>query len=265
MQRPVSLDFGCPSAGAARSSTQSPGFSAGGGVGVMNKGLGAPSHYSYRSDVLSSPGTPNYHRRGTAVAGYQQGCDSERVIPPANRHRRHPGSSMALPYNGGKILPSKWEDAERWIFSPNPSSAPGRSLPQLWRPKSKSGPIGPPNRFGGPCSSVSSSVMFLDNGGVGKATVNSPFLAGVLLPEHVCGANTHNGKDLSEALGEASNNGQGCRYGQTHDGHPAMHFTRISRQFESYQSLPASHESTQGTCLFVNTLCVNSWLFLLSL
>ncbi|GJN03762.1 hypothetical protein PR202_ga21240 [Eleusine coracana subsp. coracana] len=105
-QRPVSLDFGCP--GVARSSTHSPGFSAS-SVGVMNKGLGVPSHY--RSDVLSSPGTPNYHRRGTV--GYQQGCNSERVIPPANRHRRHPGSNMVLPYNGGRTLPSKWEDAEK--------------------------------------------------------------------------------------------------------------------------------------------------------
>ncbi|KAK3123646.1 hypothetical protein QOZ80_8AG0634070 [Eleusine coracana subsp. coracana] len=237
-QRPVSLDFGCP--GVARSSTHSPGFSAS-SVGVMNKGLGVPSHY--RSDVLSSPGTPNYHRRGTV--GYQQGCNSERVIPPANRHRRHPGSNMVLPYNGGRTLPSKWEDAERWIFSPNPSNAPGRSLPQLLRPKSKSGPVGPPNRFGGPCSSVSSSVMFVDNGGVGNVTANSPILTGVLLPEHVCGGSTHNGKDLSKASSETSSNGQGCRYAQTNDGHRAMHFTRISRQYESYQSLPTSHESTQ--------------------
>ncbi|TVU05572.1 hypothetical protein EJB05_48739 [Eragrostis curvula] len=239
-QRPASLDFGSP--GVARSSTHSPGYS-GSSVGVMNKGLCVSSHN--RSDVLSSPGTPNYHRRGAAVVGYQQGCNSERGLPPASGHRRHPGSSMVLPpYNGGRTLPSKWEDAERWIFSPNPSSAPGRSVPQYWRPKSKSGPLGPPGRFGGPCSSVSSSAMFLESGRVGIAA-NSPFLAGVLLPEHDCGGSTHDDKDLSELSGDDSRNGQGCRSSQSNEGRPATLSTRISQQSESYQSVTTSHESIQ--------------------
>ncbi|TVU00812.1 hypothetical protein EJB05_53751, partial [Eragrostis curvula] len=239
-QRPASLDFGSP--GVARSSTHSPGFS-GSSVGVMNKGLCVSSHS--RSDVLSSPGTPNYHRRGAAVVGYQQGCNSERGLPPASGHRRHPGSGMVLPpYNGGRTLPSKWEDAERWIFSPNPSNAPGRSVPQYWRPKSKSGPLGPPGRFGGPCSSVSSSAMFLESGRVGIAA-NSPFLAGVLLPEHDCGGSMHDGKDLSEPSGDDSRNGQGCRSSQSNEGRPSTLSTRISQQSDSYQSVTTSHESIQ--------------------
>ncbi|XP_062196307.1 uncharacterized protein LOC133899336 [Phragmites australis] len=235
MQRPASLDFGCPVV--SRPPTHSPGFLVS-CVGAMNKGLGVSSHN--RSDVLSSPGTPNYHQRGTTVVGYQQGCTSERVLPPSSGHRRHPGS---LPYNSRRTLPSKWEDAERWIFSPNPSNALGRSVPQHWRPKSKSGPLGTPGRFSGAYSSVSSSATFLDSGRVGNITVNSPYLAGVLLPERVCRGSLHTGRDLSRASGEDSSNGRGGRSGQSIGGHPTKRSTRVSQQFESYQSLSTSHQS----------------------
>jgi hypothetical protein len=256
--RPASLDLGCP--GVARSSTHSPGFSVS-ITGVMNKGLGVPSRY--RPDVLSSPGTPSYHRRRPTVAGYQQGCNSERVLPPAKGHRRHPGGSVVLPYNNGRTLPSKWEDAERWIFSPNPTNAAGRSVPQLWRPKSKSGPVGPTGRFGGPCSSVSPSATFVDNGRVGNITANSPFLAtGVLLPEHVCGGGIHDGKDLSEASGEDSSNGRGGWYAQSNNGRLVMQSTRTSQQLESYQSLATSHEFIQGTCMFITLVCIYFRVFL---
>ncbi|CAO2163043.1 unnamed protein product [Urochloa humidicola] len=209
-QRPASFDFGCPAI--VKPSTHSPGFPVN-GVGVMNKGLGV-SYSSYsRPDVLSSPGTPSYHRRGMTVVGYQQGPNSERMIPPSTGHRRHPGSSVVLPYSSGRTLPSKWEDAERWIFSPNPSNVLGRSVPQLLRPKSKSGPLGPPGRFGGPYSSSSSSALFHESGRVRNLSVNSPYLAGVLLPEHVCGAVMDSGRDLSGASGEDSSNGGGGRSG----------------------------------------------------
>lgn len=258
-QRPASVDFGCP--GVAKSSTHSPGFPVN-GVGVMNKGLGM-SHSSHnRPDALSSPGTPSCHRRGTTFVGYQQGQNSERVILPLAGHRRHPGSSMVLPYGSGRTLPSKWEDAERWIFSPNPGNALGRSVPQLWRPKSKSGPLGPTGRCGGPYSSSSSSALFLESGRVGKLTVNSPYLAGVLLPEHVCGGVMDSGRNLSGASGEDSSNGRGGRSGQMNGQYPAMQSTRVSEQFgsatESYQSLPTSHESIQGTRLiFLSTIFFN--------
>ena len=250
-QRPASVDFGSP--GVAKSSTHSPGFPAN-GVGVINKGFGV-SYSSYnRPDVLSSPGTPSYHRHATTVVGYQKGSNSERVIPPSTGHRRHPASSTMLPYSSGRTLPSKWEDAERWIFSPNPGNALGRSIPQLWRPKSKSGPLGPPGRFGGPYSSSSSLALFLESGRVGNLTVNSPYLAGVLLPEHVCGG-IMDPVDLGAASGEDCSNGRGGRFGQTNGQYPAVRSTRVSQQFgsatESYQSLRTSYESIQGTCLML--------------
>ncbi|KAL6858813.1 hypothetical protein ACP4OV_017815 [Aristida adscensionis] len=236
-QRPASLDFGFT--GVARSLTHSPGLSVG-AVGVMNKGLGVSSHN--RSDVLSSPGTPNYQRRGTTVPGYQQGCNSDRVLPHSNSHRKNSGSSMMLPYSSRRTLPSKWEDAERWICSPNPSNALGRSVPRHWRPKSKSGPLGPPGRFGGPFTCVSSSAPFHESGRAGNFTMNSPYLAGVLLPEHVCVGDLHARKDLSGASGDDSSNGRGRASG----GHPVMQSTRAYQQFcstiESYQSLPTSQE-----------------------
>lgn len=258
-QRPASLDFGCPG-GVARSSMHSPGFPVA-GVGPMNKGLGVSSYSSYgRPDVLSSPGTPSYNRRGMTGVGYQQGLNSERVIPPSAGHRRHPGSGMVLPYSSGRTLPSKWEDAERWIISPHPNNALGRSVPQLWRPKSKSGPLGPTGRFGGAYSCVSSSAQFLDNGRVGNLTVNAPYLAGILLPEHVCGGVTDWERDLSGASGEDSSNSRGGRYAQMNGRHPAMQSTRVSEQLgsvvESYQSLPTSLESIQGKCPYVLEHCV---------
>ncbi|KAM0826950.1 hypothetical protein ACQ4PT_068515 [Festuca glaucescens] len=224
-QRPASLDLGCP--GADRPSTHSPGFFVS-GVGVMNKGLGVSPQN--RSGVLTSPGTPSYGRRATAVVGYQQGWLSERVPLPSNRHIRHPGGSMALPYNNGRVLPSKWEDAERWIFSPNPNDALNRnSVPQHRRPKSKSGPLGPPGRFGAPYSSVSSSTSLLDSSGVGNQAVHS----GVLLPEHVSGGSSNSGDDLRIVA-----NG----------GHPAVWYTRARHLLDSSlqsQSLPTSQEYTQ--------------------
>nr|CAB3483235.1 unnamed protein product [Digitaria exilis] len=245
-QRPASLDFGCP--GVAKSSGHSPGFPVN-GVGVMNKGMGVSYSSHSRPEVLSSPGTPSYHRRGMTVVGYQRGPNSERMIPPPTGHRRHPGSSTVPSHSSGRTLPSKWEDAERWIFSPNPGNAVGRSVPQLWRPKSKSGPLGPPGRFGGPWSSSSSSTLFLESGRVGNLTVNSPYLAGVLLPDqHVCGGVMDSGRDLSAASGEDSSNGRGGRSSETSQ-YPAMRSTRVSLQFssaaDSYQSLPTSYESIQ--------------------
>lgn len=256
-QRPGSLDFSCPG-GVARSSTQSPGFPVT-GVGAMNKGLGISNSSSYggRPDVLSSPGTPSYSRRGMSGVGYQQGLNSERVIPPSAGHRRHPGSGMALPYSSGRTLPSKWEDAERWIFSPHPNNAlVGRSVPQLLRPKSKSGPLGPTGRYGG-----ASSAQFLDNGRVGSLTGNAPpYMAGMLLPDHACGGGMDWGRDLSGASGEDSSNGRGGRSAQMNGRHPAMQSARVSDQLgsvvESYQSLPTSLESIQGKCPYVLENCV---------
>jgi hypothetical protein len=199
--------------------------------------------------VLTSPGTPSYSRRGAAVVGYQQGWSSERVPLHSNGHLRHPAGtgSMALPYSNGRVLPSKWEDAERWIFSPNPHDAIGRnSLPQRRRPKSKSGPLGPPGRFGAPYSSLTS---FLDSSGVGNQAAHSPFLPGVLLADHVSGGSSNSGDDIRGASGEDSSNGRGGRSGPVNGGHPSVWSMRDHHLLNSSlrsQSLLTSQEYTQG-------------------
>ncbi|XP_015648885.1 probable GPI-anchored adhesin-like protein PGA55 isoform X2 [Oryza sativa Japonica Group] len=245
-QRPASVDFGCPSVD--RSSTHSPGFLVN-GTGAMNKGLSVSSQN--KPGAPTSPGTPSYNRQGATVVGYQQGWSSERVALSSNGQRRHSGNSMVLPHNTGRTLPSKWEDAERWIFSPNPSNALGRtSIPQSRRPKAKSGPLGPPGRFSEPYSSVSSSSYLLDTGRVGNLTANSPFLAGVLLPEHVCVSSSHAGRDLSGASGEDKSNGMGGRSGEANGAHPAVWSTRVCQRMDSAvqssPSLPTSQESVQA-------------------
>ncbi|KHN28724.1 hypothetical protein glysoja_049021 [Glycine soja] len=53
------------------------------------------------------PGTPNFH-----IAMYK-GWSSEQVPLYAGATQKH-----VFPFNNGKTLPSKWEDAERWIISP---------------------------------------------------------------------------------------------------------------------------------------------------
>lgn len=177
---------------------------------------------------------------------------------------------MAFSYSNGRTLPSKWEDAERWIFSPNPNpnNALGRSVPQLWRPKSKSGPLGPHGTFCGAYSCVSSSAQFLDNGRVGNLTVNAHYMAGMLLPEHICGGVMDWERDASGASGEDSSNGRGgCSPGQMNGRHPAMQPTRVSQQhgsaMESYQSLHASLQSIQGTRPCVLEHCVMCIFFLI--
>lgn len=125
-----------------------------------------------RSGTFPSPGTPNYTRHGLTSGTYQKGWSSERV-PLSNR--RHGGSSsIVLPFNNGRKLPSKWEDAEKWILSPVDGT--GRQSvppPHHRRPKSKSGPLGPTNGYA--ASPIAHGESFV---------AHSPFLAGVLIPEH---------------------------------------------------------------------------------
>ncbi|CAM0948838.1 unnamed protein product [Alopecurus aequalis] len=235
------LDLGCPGGVDRSSSTHSPAGFFVSGVGVMNKGLGVRVSPQNRSGVLTSPGTPSY----------QQGWSSERVPRPSNGHVAHLGGSggIALPYNnaGRGVLPSKWEDAERWIFSPNPHDR--NSVPQPWRPKSKSGPLGPPPaRFGAPYSSLSSSAsLLLDSSGH-----QAPFLPGVLLPEHVWG------DDVRGASGEDSSNG---RAGPPNAGRPAVWPTRDNLLLDSSpqsQSLPTSQEYTQDEQVEIKDLATRN-------
>ncbi|XP_068642725.1 uncharacterized protein [Aristolochia californica] len=139
---------------------------------------------SRRSGTFPSPGTPNYRGSGAL----QKGWSSERVPLPANYNRRY-ASFAPLPFNNGKSLPSKWEDAEKWIFSPatgDGGSRPSMAPPPQRRPKSKSGPLGPPGYAYYAAASPLMMPVF-DGGRVGNFLGNSPFSAGVLSMEPMAG------------------------------------------------------------------------------
>lgn len=180
-RRPVSLDF---NGQGAEASVISPRFFVGAAAGM--KKSSADSSRS-RSSILPSPGTPNY-RHGGGVAMYQKGWSSERVPLPAHSSCRRDGSRVILPFANGRTLPSKWEDAERWIFSPVSIDGTGRSplsLSHYRRPKSKSGPLGPQagQGLGSSYSLASPQVPCFDSCRAVSITANSPFLTGVLIPE----------------------------------------------------------------------------------
>lgn len=114
-----------------------------------------------RTSMFPSPVTPNY-RPGS------KGWSSERVALHTNGNRRHV-SSVLMSYNSGRTLPSKWDDAERWICSPVDGAV---QQPQR-RQKSKSGPLGPPGSSYNPI--YSPAVHMFDGGNVGSLLNGSPF------------------------------------------------------------------------------------------
>ncbi|XP_027094955.1 uncharacterized protein [Coffea arabica] len=167
-RRPASLDLNNSVISTAVNSS-SPSF------GVMKK----HSAVNRRTGTFPSPGTPSY--RHTSV-GVQKGWSSERVPLPNNINRRHVSTAL-MPCNNGRTLPSKWEDAERWIFSPISVDGPVRQSVQQTqrRPKSKSGPLGPPGIAYH--SMYSPAALMFDGGNVGNQMANSPFSAGVMVAE----------------------------------------------------------------------------------
>ncbi|WCJ35428.1 Remorin family protein [Euphorbia peplus] len=163
-RRPASFDLN--NAAATTTAASSP------RLGAMKKS----SVSSRKTGTFPSPGTPNYRH---ASVGMQKGWSSERV-PPHNYGNRRQVNSALLPLNSGRTLPSKWEDAERWIFSPVSGDSAGRTslqLPQR-RPKSKSGPLGPPGVAY--YSLYSPAMPLFDGGNPGNFMAGSPFSAGVI-------------------------------------------------------------------------------------
>ncbi|CAA7035843.1 unnamed protein product [Microthlaspi erraticum] len=157
-----------------------------------------------------SPGAPNYSDN--------KGWSSDRVPHPSssttssaaaiNGGRRHIGSASALttPFYSGRAIPSKWEDAERWICSPVATYPPGvcqnpsvsSQFSEQRRQKSKSGPIVPPTLPHPPTSSSSGigcyhysprmtmRAMEANQGNMkGLMVVGSPFSTGVLEADRV--------------------------------------------------------------------------------
>ncbi|XP_058224668.1 uncharacterized protein LOC131333884 isoform X1 [Rhododendron vialii] len=163
-RRPGSVDLNNPIPNATSSSPR---------LGGMKKS----SVVTRQTGTFPSPGTPNYQH---SSVGMQKGWSSERVPLHTNGNRQHVNGAL-LPYNNnGRTLPSKWEDAERWILSPvsgDGQARPSFQQPQR-RPKSKSGPLGPP---GIACYSLySPAVHMFDGGSVGNYMAGSPFSAGVM-------------------------------------------------------------------------------------
>ncbi|KAH0455649.1 hypothetical protein IEQ34_015681 [Dendrobium chrysotoxum] len=163
-----------------------------GGTAYM-KNSRAPAMHS-RSNMFPSPGTPNYWHGNVGVGSYQKGWSSERVPLPASRGQRYGGNAPLFPFNNGRTMPSKWEDAERWICSPVSGDGSKRPVvlpPYHRRPKSKSGPLGAPVLACGSSYALASpQIPCFDNGRVVNFAGSSPFLAGVLMTDQqLCGIN----------------------------------------------------------------------------
>ncbi|BFG38870.1 hypothetical protein CerSpe_251430 [Prunus speciosa] len=147
---------------------------------------------SHDLGAFPSLGGPDFH--GGRIGG-QKGWSSERVPLPTSsgqRHAFHGSTSLMGLSNGGRTLPSKWEDAERWICSPvlgygcesNKNGSHSHGHGQQRRPKSKSGPIVPPGAVY--YSNFSPANPAFDGcGSVRNFAIGSPFSTGVLAADSV--------------------------------------------------------------------------------
>lgn len=144
----------------------------------MRRNFGPSFRYS---GAYTSPGTPEYGDHN--VGELPKAWSSERVPLPTSSSRRHVTAAALMPFNSGRTLPSKWDDAERWITSPiSGYGAFKTSIAQPQRrPKSKSGPLGPTGLVYLP--SYSPTVPALEGGNVMNFMANSPLTTGVLVPD----------------------------------------------------------------------------------
>ncbi|KAL8044504.1 hypothetical protein ABFX02_08G049100 [Erythranthe guttata] len=134
------------------------------------------------SGAYTSPGTPEYGDISTGEI--PKTWSSERVPLPSNSSsRRHVSAAALMPFNSGRALPSKWDDAERWITSPiSGYGAFKNSIVQPQRrPKSKSGPLGPAGL--GYLPNYSPNVIGHEGGNVRNFMANSPLTTGVFVPD----------------------------------------------------------------------------------
>lgn len=134
------------------------------------------------SGTYTSPSTPEYG--DDHFEGFQKGWSSERVPLPTNSSRRHITATALMPFNSGRALPSKWDDAERWITSPVSGYATPKASSNVQlqkQPKSKSGPLENPGLMFMP--NYSPSVLVHAGGNRSNFVANSPFTTGVLVPD----------------------------------------------------------------------------------
>lgn len=139
--------------------------------------------------TYTSPGTPDY-----ADNDFQRGWCSERVALPVNNNsKRHISAAALIPFSSGRALPSKWDDAERWITSPlSGTSAPRTPVVQQpqRQPKSKSGPLHAQGlafspRYSPPHVQLLNATGFM---------APSPLTTGVLVPD---GLSIHYGAGIA--------------------------------------------------------------------
>lgn len=99
-------------------------------------------------DVTSAPSPESPHFLNKNVGTYShslQSWSSERIpLTTASSSfsiykRRQTSLSSIMQHHSGRTVPSKWEDAERWITSPSSSKS---FVNTNRRPMSRSGPIG---------------------------------------------------------------------------------------------------------------------------
>lgn len=132
-----------------------------------------------------SPGAPTYRDKSLVN---QKGWCSERVSKPTSSNssiRRHTMAGLT-PFSSGRAMPSKWDEAERWICSPVSVSAYSDSRSShvqfQRRPKSISGPIVPPGVAYYSNYSPATAVPLRQGLVVRNLMVGSPFSTGVLAP-----------------------------------------------------------------------------------
>jgi hypothetical protein len=129
-----------------------------------------------------SPKEPNNREKNNEN---QKGWNSERVLmqPTTSNMKKQACVAGFSPFNSGRTVPSKWDDAERWICSPVSASGYVQVQQHQRKPKSKSGPIVP---HGTTYYSDFSPTIPLRNGLVVKnLMMSSPFTTGVLAPDVV--------------------------------------------------------------------------------
>ncbi|KAM6564331.1 hypothetical protein CsatB_024329 [Cannabis sativa] len=180
---------------------------------------------SHDLGTYPSPGAPQY--RGN-TGNCQKGWASERLPPIGGGLQIGSSSSTAalMSFNSGRTLPSKWEDAERWICSPvfgqggvtssssshnclnHNSNNNNNNYYYQKRPKSKSGPIVHPATS---YYSNHSPAAVLEGRGGGSlrsfataaaAAGSSPFSTGVLGAESVFSGGV--GVGLGQGQGQVS-------------------------------------------------------------
>lgn len=196
--RQGSVDFNNPMSSISSTTNLSPRI----GGSVKNTG----TVFSKKTSNFPSPGTLSY---GHCIVGVNKGWRSERVPLSRNGNGRHVGgasSAALLPFNSGRTLPSKWEDAERWIFSPVAGDGAIRTSyqqPQR-RPKSKSGPLGPLGIASYSMYSPTAAPVFYEGNNMNNFLEVSPISTGVIGVDVL---SMHNGGDSGPF---ATNRGEPC-------------------------------------------------------